>query len=37
MPVVRRSSARQRVAADRAHAAVGVADAGAEEEVEDRR
>ena len=35
MPVVRRSRRRQHVAADGAHAAVGVAHAGAEEEVED--
>ncbi len=34
IPVVRRSSAREHVAAQRAHAAVGVVDAGAEEEVE---
>ena len=35
MPGVRRSSARQDVAAQGAHAAVGVADAGLEEEVQD--
>ena len=37
IPVVRRSSLRQHVAAQRAHAAVGVVDAGAEQQVEEAR